>query len=451
VTVNSGAQAAGDLFLAPYAGPGQYGPMILDSSGRLLWFRPVPAGTRAADLRLQQFHGQPVLTWWQDPLVADGHRGAGLVIADSAYKDIAIVRASNGYEPDLHAFTITPWGTALFTVYDAIRCNLSAYRGPTDGALTDTLVQEIDLTTGLVRFEWHSLDHVALADSYMPVRPGGSRRSPWDYFHINAIDAQPDGNLLVNARNTWAAYEVDHRSGQILWNIGGRHSSFAMGPGASPAWQHDAIEQPDGTITFFDNGGTPNVHPQSRGIVLGIDSRHMTATLVSSFARPTPLHAGSQGNFQALAGGDRLIGWGQVPYFSEFAPGGQLLFDAHLPPAYQSFTALKFAWSGNPTQPPQIAVRRRSHRGVVVYASWNGATAVAHWRVLGGASPRALTALTTAPHRGFETAIALRASPRYLAMQALDSQGRLLGTSPIARPESPRASRARSAGASSGP
>src|SRR6202011_1686346 len=133
--------------------------------------------------------------WWQDPLVANGHRGAGLVIADSAYRDIAIVRASNGYEPDLHAFQITPQETALFTVYDAIRCNLSAYGGPADGAIADTLLQEIDLRPGLVRCEWHSLDHVGLSESYLPLRPGGTQRQPWDYFHINVVHEDSDGEL----------------------------------------------------------------------------------------------------------------------------------------------------------------------------------------------------------------------------------------------------------------
>jgi len=431
VTANSGARAPGDVFLAPYAGPGQYGPMILDAAGRLLWFHAVPAGERAADLRVQEYEGKPVLTWWQDPLVADGHRGAGIVIANGSYKDIAIVRAGNGFEPDLHAFTITPQGTALFTVYDAIRCNLSAYGGPANGAVADTLVQEIDLRTGLVRYEWHSLDHVAISDSYMPVKPGGTPTRPWDFFHINAA-FEAGGNLLVDSRNTWAAYEVDPRSGQIVWRLGGKHSSFTMGPGASPAWQHDARLQPDGTITFFDNGATPKVHPQSRAIVLRIDLQQMTAVLVSSFVHPTPLLAASQGDFQPLAG-DWLVGWGQEPYFSEFGPSGEVLFDAHLPAAYQSLTVLKFPWSGHPTQPPLIAVRARSHGGLVTYASWNGATAVARWRLLAGASPHALKPLALVSRRGFETAIAIATAPRYIAVQALGAQGQVLGISAVTR------------------
>ena len=428
---------AGDIFLAPYAGPGQYGPMILDGEGHLIWFKPVPKGARAADLRVQQDEGKPVLTWWQDPLLADGQSDAGIVIADSSYRDIQIVRAGNGYQPDLHAFEITPRGTALFTVYDAIRCNLSAYGGPAEGAVADTLFQEIDLRTGLVRYEWHALDHVALTDSYEPIGGGGTDVDPWDYFHINAVSEHgPD--ILVDSRNTWAAYDVSAATGQTVWRLGGKQSSFRMEPGASPAWQHDAREEQGGTISFFDNGGTPKVHSQSRVIVLSLNKQAMTATLVSSFVHPTPLLAASQGDFQPQPGGDWFVGWGQEPFFSEYSASGKLLFDAHLPPLYQSFTALRFPWAGRPVDPPALAVRdERSrvgqHGGAVAYVSWNGATAVTSWRLLAGPSPHALTPLASAPREGFETAIALAGAPRYVVAQALDANGLVLGSSePVA-------------------
>lgn len=432
VTTDTGAQAPGDIFLAPYAGPGQYGPMILDSSGNLLWFKPIPSGERAADLRMQQYEGKPVLTWWQDPLLSGGRSDAGVVIADDTYKDVAIVRAGNGYQPDLHAFDITPQGTALFTVYDAIRCNLSANGGPADGAIADTLIQEIDLKTGLVRFEWHSLDHVPLTNSYMPIGHGGTPTSPWDWFHINAV-SEPPGMLLIDSRNTWAAYSVNPSGGQVLWTLGGKHSSFKMGSGASPAWQHDVREDPSGTFSFFDNGGTPKVHSQSRVIVLALDTHNMTANLLSSFTHAKPLLAPSQGDFQPLVGGNWFVGWGQEPYFSEFAPEGSLLFDAHLPSLYQSYTVLKFPWTGSPPQPPRLVVRAGAHGGLVAYASWNGATAVAQWRLLGGSSSHALTPLVTVARSGFETGITTSATPAYLAVQALGAQGEVLGTSVSAR------------------
>ena len=113
--------------------------MILDENGALVWFKPLlPAGTRAADLRVQSYEGKQVLTWWQDPLITSTSRKAGIVIADSAYRQIAVVRAGNGYQPDLHEFQITPRGTALITVYDGIDCNLAGARRPARTARSPT-------------------------------------------------------------------------------------------------------------------------------------------------------------------------------------------------------------------------------------------------------------------------------------------------------------------------
>jgi arylsulfotransferase ASST len=434
ITVSPKAQTAtGDLFLAPYSGIGQYGPMILGVHGELVWFKALsPAGTRAANLQVQQYEGKPVLTWWQDPLIAGGSRTAGEVIANSAYQDIATIRAGNGYQPDLHEFQITPQGTGLITVYDAIDCNLAAVGGPRDGAVADTLLQEIDLKTGLVMYEWHSLDHVPLASSYSSAAPT-SVREPYDYFHINSIDVEQDGDLLVDSRNTWAAYDVDAKTGRVRWELGGKRSSFAMGPGTATAWQHDAIQQPDGAITFFDNGAFPQVHPQSRAIELTLNMTNMTARLVRSYEHSNPLVAGSQGNVQALAGGDWMVGWGQAGYLSEVSAAGQVLFNAHLPPSWESYRTFAFGWSGRPVSPPALAVvpAPGAPGGATVYASWNGSSEVASWQVLVGSSASALAPAGSAARTGFETAIPVPAAGAgsYVAVQALDSAGTVIGTS----------------------
>ncbi len=439
VTVSSTAQTAtGDLFVAPYSGVGQYGPMILNENGGLIWFKPLsPAGARAADFRVQQYEGRPVLTWWQDPLVANGLSTAGDVIASSSYRTIADIRAGNGYQPDLHEFQITPQGTALITIYDAIDCNLSAVGGSSRGAVADTLLQELDLKTGLVMYEWHSLDHVPLQNSYSSARPT-SRAEPFDYFHINSVDVEQDGDLLVDSRNTWAAYDVNSQTGQVRWELGGRHSSFKMGPGAATAWQHDARQQPNGSITFFDNGAFPRVHSQSRAIEVALNPALGTATLVRSSEHVKPLVAGSQGNVQALTNGDWIVGWGQAGYLSETTAAGQLLFNAHLPPDWESYRTYAFPWSGQPAEAPALAyvAAPPAHGGGVLYASWNGASEVAAWRVLAGSTPSTLTPVSRAAKTGFETAIPLPASIARpdVAVQALSGSGVVLGSSPAVKP-----------------
>ncbi len=432
VTVTHGpARAPGYIFLAPYAGPGQYGPMILDNSGRMVWFKPIPKGERAGDVRVQQYEGRPVLTWWQDPYIEGQRRDGAVIIADTSYRTIKVVRAGNGYQPDLHAFQIAKDDTAVFTVFDAVRCNLAHYHGPSNGAIADTVLQDVDLKTGLVRYEWHALDHVSMSDSYVPMETNGTQISPWDWFHIN-VAAEAPGRLLVDARNTWAAYFIDPRTGKVLWRLGGKKSSFKLAPGARPAWQHDLRIEGSGTVSFFDNGATPAVHKQSRVIALRLDTRTMTASLASSFVhRGKPLVVPSQGDFQPLPGGSWFVGWGQEPYFSEFGAKGEVFFDARLPKTYQSYTTFKYPWVGVPSTAPSIALSRGSHGQVLVHASWNGATQLAAWRVLGGSSPGATSGLRTVSSQGFESTISISPAPRYLAVQALDSQGQTLATSTV--------------------
>jgi hypothetical protein len=221
----------------------------------------------------------------------------------------------------------------------------------------------------------------------------------------------------------------------VRWELGGKRSSFKLGPGTSTAWQHDAIQQPDGAITFFDNGAFPQVHPQSRAIEVTLDTASMTATLVRSYEHQNPLVAGSQGNLQALAGGDWMVGWGQAGYLSEVDAAGQVLFNAHLPPDWESYRTFVLPWSGQPANPPAVAVVAAPGGGASVYASWNGATQVSWWQVLVGSSASSLKPAGSAPKTGFETAIPISAVPAgsYVAVQALNAAGAVIGTSPTVR------------------
>jgi Arylsulfotransferase (ASST) len=439
VTASSPVVAPGDEFVAPYDGPGQSGPMILDPSGGLVWFKALPKYTSATNLRVQEYAGKPVLMWWQGDISVHGFGQGEDVILNSAYAEIAHVKAGNGLQADLHEFQLTPQGTALITAYDPIHCNLSAVGGPADGAVTDGLFQEIDVRTGLVMFQWTSLDHVALGETYVPAG-GTSIAWPLDFFHINSLNLDQDSSLLISARNTWTMYDIDAQTGQIVWQLGGKHSSFTLGPGTATAWQHDPRELANGSFSIFDNGASPAVHSQSRGIVVSLEPQGKTATLLSQLTHPSPILAKSQGNIQVQPNGDWFIGWGEVPDFSELSATGQLLFDAHFPTGDQSYRALRFPWTGTPTNRPVFSVLAKRGAAVAnsagtVYASWNGATLVASWRVLVGATTRSLKPVALLARSGFETAIALPAGTagRYVTVQALDGTGRALGTAATAR------------------
>ena len=211
------------MFVAPKVGASQRGPMIIDPSGELVWFHPLSGTAQAFDFRAQTYDGEPVLTWWEGT-PADFHgRGLGRVY-DTAYRPLATVRAGNGYQADLHEFKLTPRGTVWVAAYEAVPQDLSSVGGPENGTVYDQIVQEVDVRTGIVLFEWHSVGNIELSESYQPL-PKDPKRV-YDPVHVNSIDEEPDGNVLVSARHTHTVYEIDRSTAKIRWRLGGKRSSF---------------------------------------------------------------------------------------------------------------------------------------------------------------------------------------------------------------------------------
>jgi hypothetical protein len=427
IDYDSPQAAPGDVFLTFAHGAGQSGPMIVDGSGRLVWFKPAPKGMTATDFQVEHYEGKPVLVWWQGYIPNLGIGFGTDEIYGPNYRPIAQIKAGNGYEADLHDAQITPQGSAFITSNTLVHADLASGGGPREGVLIDSVLQEIDIRTGLVMFEWHSYGHVALSESYSA--PHNSSSEPWDWFHLNSIDPGPDGNLLISSRNTSALYDVSMTSGRVLWRIGGKNPTFKMDAGTGMAYQHDARWQPDHTITVFDDGATPKKHSESRAVRLAIDWPHLTVHLAGRDVRTPSLLTGSQGNDQILANGDSFVGWGEVPYFTEFSPSGQMVFEGHMPAPAQSYRAYRFSWSAIPADPPAIAVKPAGKGEDTVYASWNGATEVSEWRVLAGASPTSLSPIAGVAKNGFESAIPVPSTATHFAVQAFDATGRLLGVS----------------------
>jgi hypothetical protein len=420
--------ASGYIFIAPQEGDtGQGGSLTVDDGGQAVWFRPLQGTSgRAMNFEMQTYRGEPVLTWGETP--------GQYVIFDRSYREIARFGAANGFNGDHHEFLISPQDTALITVYDAVQKDLSSLGGKIDGLAVQGIVQELDLETGKLLFEWRSLDHVGLDETYG--KPGEDLDYPGvDYFHINSIDVDHDDNLLVSARKTSAVYKIDRNTGEVIWRLGGKKSDFEMGEGTRFAFQHDARLLPDGTISIFDNGttvfrnGLPKAIEESRVIVLELDERRMTASLAREYTHPEGQYADAAGNAQVLPNGNVFVGWGRALAISEFSHDGKLLFDARLQPGNRTYRAFRFPWSVDPPDRPAVAAERISEEEVKVYASWNGATEVESWAVLAGPQPGQLESLGTVPRGGFETAMVAQTSDRYVAVRARDRFGRTRGTS----------------------
>jgi hypothetical protein len=352
----------GDFFISPFGDATTYGngPEILDQNGNVVWFQAVPAGQEASDFRTQTYHGQPVLTWWQGTGLGGLAKGTDYIY-NQQYQQIATVNAGNGLSADGHEFLITPQNTALILSYTTATADLTSIGGPADQTVIDGVVQEVDISTGKVLFQWNSADHVPYSQSEQALPASAS--TPWDWFHINAVHLDTDGNLLIDARDTWTTYKVARHSGNILWQLGGKASSFTLqaAPGQQLnkagdifAWQHDPEALGNDVYTVFDNEaagvGNTGVDPTaefglSRVVRFKLDEHAHTATLLQSYNQPDALTAPSQGNGQTTADGNLLVGWGSLPYFSEYDTAGDLLWNAEFPTGVNSYRAYLQPWN----------------------------------------------------------------------------------------------------------
>jgi len=348
VLTQSADDGNGDIFVAPQGCGYASGPEIISSTGRVIWFHALPAAEFATDFRTQSYQGRPVLTWFQ---------GRGLSGTDYIYNDryqqIGEVRAGNGYFTDFHEFLLTPWNTALITADKYATANLTSIGGPPGQKVFDGIVQEIDIRTGKVLFQWNSADHVPYRDSHNP-RPA-SAAIPWDWFHINAVHLDTDGNLLINSRYTWTTYKVNRHTGKIIWELGGRQSTFKLtaapgqvldSAGEIFAFQHDPEAIGNGKYTFFDDesDGSTRLLPHSRAVTVKLDLTTRVATLVKSVDQPEGLVTPAEGNAQTTRNGDLFVGWGELPYISEFSPSGHLLFSAEFPAGVSTYRAYRLPW-----------------------------------------------------------------------------------------------------------
>ncbi len=420
VLSSSPEAAPGSMLFAPK----ETGLTIADRLGRISWFKPTGYGgngQEVQDFRVQSYRGNPVLTYWKGEATNGGATQKGSFnIRNRNYRRIARFGMGNGYKPDAHEFTISPRDTALVISYRPVRWDTERFGGSKNGKVFDNVVQEIDIATGAVLYEWHSLGNVSLGASVS--KPPGDG-SAWDWFHLNSIE--DDGNsFLISARKVNSLYRIDRRTARVRWRLRGdgikpAENDFRMGPGTSFGYQHDARRLPDGDISIFDNGRGKRFRPvnnQSSVLILRLrkQGKVARATLVKRIRKqPKPVLATSQGGAQVLPDGNVFVGWGSLPRMTEFTPDGSVAFDAVFSAPTNSYRAQKADWPGIAPGRPVIMSRKNGSQGksggkgmgATVWASWNGAGDIVEWQVMSGPAPGKLREVARAPWTGLETRI----------------------------------------------
>jgi Arylsulfotransferase (ASST) len=413
---------------------GTGGPLILDSHLQPVWVAPISTNVVSGNLKEQTYAGKPVLTWWQGVVNGHGITSSGEdVVVDQHYKQLATLKGADGWVLSEHDMVISghdAWVTAYRNV-------AHAPGAPANVTVFDAAVQQYDLTTGKLLYTWDALQHIPLSDSYQPAPKSGV----WDAYHENAIQLVSGNRFLVSMRQEWAAYLVSATTGGIEWQLGGKHSTFKFGRGAQFEWQHD-VQLHGNQVSMFDDhccgltsaGKVMAGYGPARALVLNLSTAHHTATVATQIVRARNFYAQFLGSVQMLSHGNLLVSWGSTRYFSVYGKNGKLLLDMRWPgngvfPSNETYRTYLTNWSGTPGYPPSGAVRTSKGK-TSVYASWNGATGVTAWRVLGGSSASHLTVIVRKANRsGFETAIKLPKGYGTYEVQALNGRGAVIGSS----------------------
>jgi MFS family permease len=439
-SLKAGTRLPGDLLVANFYDltqqpmVGQSGPLILGTDLQPIWFKPVPTNLVAGNLTEQTYEGKSVLTWWQGDVTATGQTNSGEdVVVNQHYQPVATLKGKDGWILTLHEMVIRGH-YAWVTADKNVPAQLARYGGVNGGAMIDSAVQEYDLRTGKLVYSWPASAHIPVSDSYTQPPENGF---PWDVYHVNSIDPLGNGTFLVSMRNTWAVYLVNARTGKIEWTLGGKHTSFAIPASDQFQWQHDAKLTGPTTVSVFDDhcceitgaGVYLSATGPSRGLVLKLDPAKHSASLVRQYSHGVATESRYMGNVQMLSNGNALVGWGDVPFVSEFSGSGKLIYEAVFPTPDITYRAYVQRWVGLPLDPPSGAARRQNG-ATTVYASWNGATRATQWKVLAiGSGSKRPRVVAEKSRTGFETAIPIREAAGRFEVQALDDAGRVIGTS----------------------
>ncbi len=432
ISVNSPVTAAeGDIFVAPFfwaaSTVGSY-LLILDNNGQVVYYQSVANLLSAFDFKVLP---SGYLTYYD--LKDSVH-----VILDSNYQEIGTYSAQNGYTADLHDFIMTPDGYVFLMAYDTETVDMSKLvaGGNPKAAVTGLIVQELDPDQNVV-FEWRSWDHFTFGDSTADLT-----KQQIDLVHGNGLALTSDGNLLVSSRNLNEITEVNVQTGDIIWRLGGKNSTFTFANDGGFAYQHNIGVLANGDITLFDNHGTDQAPTASRAVEYQLNLANKTATLVWEYTHNPPVFTDFMGDVQRLSDGNTLIGWGNAGQtgqqfafgsITEVTPDNQVVFELTFDEPYVSYRAFRAPWASIPHTTPALDYTQDVGEITLAY-SWNGATAVAAWDVYGGTSPQSMAVVDREVKTGFETQTNLaHLSPSicYFQVAALDGNGYELARSAI--------------------
>ncbi len=240
------------------------GPLIVDNTGRVVWYKHVPDGT------INNFQAHPNGRYTLLGVADTG--GRQFTVLDELGNEERILGCA-GYRTRAHEARMEADGSVWLLCNENRIMDLTAYGG------------------------FDSADVI-------PSSPNVN------FTHGNALDFDADGNLLLCFRALAEVTKVDRTTGEVIWRFGGKRNEFTVL--SDPDWafmfQHGLRSAGAGWIQLFDN----RANAPSRFIRYLIDPEHRTAVLAVDFRDAPDSHSRTGGSTQYLSNGHTLISFGRA-------------------------------------------------------------------------------------------------------------------------------------------
>jgi hypothetical protein len=322
--------------------------IIFDNNGSPIWYMRTPDGDRRRDFKIQHNGLLTMMVWSGYPF------GQGYIGMDHHYAEIDSFHAVDGYSTDEHELEVLQDGHYLLIALRFEEVDMSRYitGGNKKAIVGETAIQEFTPQHEKI-FEWRAWDHFADVIQFLQLDDpkGSSMRFP----HMNAIDIDEDGHILLSSRHLSEVTKINRQTGEIIWRLGGPKNQFTFlnDPLDGFRNQHDIRVLGKGHYTVFDNGNLHNP-PVSRAAEYVLDTQKMTATLVWEFRNPPDAsYSYYMGNAQRLPSGNTHIDWGvgDRPKATEVRPDGKVVYEMDFVDGYDCYRSFRFPWDGMALKP----------------------------------------------------------------------------------------------------
>jgi hypothetical protein len=369
---------------------GQNGPwykVILDTWGNPVFYQR----GGATDFKPQK---NGAITW--GTFTEANPNLATFTAVDKNFNYIRSYSTVNGYGTDIHELRVMEDGSYYLIGGSAETVDMSRYVAGANPAarVTENAIQHFTAEGDLI-FQWRAWDHVDILSQqeFIPLTAWS-----FDFPHMNSIDVDEDGHILLSSRSTSECTKIDRDTGEVIWRLGGTHSTltFLNDPLNGPRNQHSFLSLGGGHYILFDNGDL-HTPPVSRAVEYAVDPVAKTATLVWQFRDMPDKYAVHLGNVQRLPNGNTHINWamGGYPKAVEVDSNGVKQLELALSPGNDLYRSWRAAWDGV-VPVPYLIVEPYPDKVTLIFNKF-GDTNVNSYRIYGGTSPQPTNLLATTP------------------------------------------------------